>query len=99
MTHMTYSQLESCLNSMTTADLERLNGDVATIIRNRQRGEAAAIRDRLNVGDVVMVSLSRAGKVSFPQQGTVKKIKYTEAIVEVNGHQYGIPLNAISFGA
>ena len=79
------------LSSLTTEQLISLNADVVALIKARRRQEAGSMRRQLSLGDQVLVNDRHS-----TQEGVIKKIMRTRAIVTINGRDWRVPMNMIS---
>ena len=79
------------LGSYTTQELCDLNEQVVALIKLRRSKDASSMRRQLSLGDEVIVNDRHS-----TQEGVIKKIMRTRAIVTINGRDWRVPMNMLS---
>lgn len=83
--------LKTMLMTWSDAQVDTAWGLIADEGKRRQEANKAKLKATLKPGDTVSFNGSKSGPVT----GTVVKVKYKKAIVEVAGQRWDVPLHML----
>lgn len=84
------------LNSMTIADLLKLNKQVVAIVKEKQRMDNRTASFNFMPGDKVNYT---SGKFGTRESGVVREVKRTKVVVEGARGRFLVPASMLKMGA